>query len=82
MDYIETFITEITVEEVYNSAEEEEALYYNEEWEDEDLDALAEMNEEYEPDEEFWAYLSAMEEEPNFNEVGFNLYPEYYSFDC
>lgn len=79
--YYETFITETTIEELYNSTEEE-ALYYNDEWldEDEDLDALAEMDEEWEPDDEFFAYVDDIE--PDFDEIGFDPYMGYYSYDC
>jgi hypothetical protein len=83
--YTETFITEPSIEELYNSVEEE-ALYYNDEWLDEDEDILDIVSDEWldwEPDEEFWAYLSDMEEEePDFDEVGFDPYAGCYTFDC
>lgn len=81
MYYTETFITDPTIEELYNEMESE-PLYYNDEWLDED-DELSEMFGEWEPDEEFWDYLSAMEEEePDFDEVGFDPYEGCYTFDC
>ena len=85
MNYTETFITDITIEELYNSAEEE-ALYFNDEWLDEDDDILDIVSDEWldwEPDEEFWASLDEMEEEePDFDEVGFDPYAGCYTFDC
>ena len=87
MNYTETFITDITIEELYNEMEAE-PLYFNDEWLDEkpddsDLEALSEMFGEWEPDEEFWNYLSDMEEEePDFDEVGFDPYEGCYTFDC
>ena len=84
MNYTETFITEPSIEELYNAAEEE-ALYFNDEWldEDDDLETLSEMFGDWEPDEEFWDYLSDMEEEePDFDEVGFDPYMGCYSYDC
>jgi hypothetical protein len=84
--YTETFITDITIEELYDEMEAE-ALYFNDEWlddepDDSDLEALSEMFGEWEPDEEFWAYLDEMDEEPDFDEVGFDPYEGCYTFDC
>ena len=80
MNYTETFITEPSIEEMYDY--EKEPLYFNDEWldEDEDLDALAEMDEEWEPDDEFFAYVDDIE--PDFDEVGFDPYEGCYSYDC
>ena len=80
--YTETFITDITIEEISDIFYSEEPLYFNDEWldEDEDLDALAEMSEEYEPDDEFFAYVDDIE--PDFDEVGFDPYAGCYSYDC
>lgn len=78
MNYTETFITEVTIEEVCNPADEE-LLYFNDEWLDEDED-LAEMDEGWEPDDEFFAYVDDIE--PDFDEVGFDPYMGYYSYDC
>ena len=80
MNYTETFITVPSIEEM--SDYEEELLYFNDEWlnEDEDLDALAEMDEEWEPDDEFFAYVDDIE--PDFDEVGFDPYEGCYSYDC
>ena len=78
MNYTETFITDITIEET--------DLYFNDEWLDEDDDILDIVSDEWldwEPDEEFWNYLSDMEEEePDFDEVGFDPYEGCYTFDC
>ena len=78
MNYTETFITDITIEET--------DLYFNDEWLDEDDDILDIVSDEWldwEPDEEFWNYLSDMEEEePDFDEVGFNPYSGCYDYDC
>lgn len=92
MNYTETFITEPSVEELYNSAEEE-ALYFNDEWldEDDDLETLSEMFGDWEPDEEFFAYVDDIEYEDDFDdydrdyepdEVGFDPYMGCYSYDC
>lgn len=86
MNYTETFITDITIEELYNEMEYEDDFDdYDRDYEPtpEDLDELSEMFGEWEPDEGFWAYLSAMEEEePDFDEVGFDPYEGCYTFDC
>ena len=85
MNYTETFITDITIEELYNEMEAE-PLYFNDEWLDEDDDILDIVSDEWldwEPDEEFWASLDEMdEEEPDFDEVGFDPYEGCYTFDC
>ena len=94
MNYTETFITEPSVEELYNSAEEE-ALYFNDEWldEDDDFGMLSEMFGDYEPDDEFFAYVDDMEYEDDgddydedygddYIEVGFDPYMGCYSYDC
>ena len=77
MNYTETFITEPSIEEMYNY--DEEPLYFNDEWLDEEED-LAEMGEEWKPDDEFFAYVDDIESE--FDEVGFNPYMGCYDFDC
>lgn len=86
MNYTETFITDITIEELYNEMEYEDDFDdYDRDYEPtpEDLDELSEMFGEWEPDEGFWAYLSAMEEEePDFDEVGFDPYEGCYTYDC
>lgn len=72
--YTETFITDITIEEISDTFYEEEPLYFNDEWLDED--------EDWEPDEEFFAYVDDIEYEDDFDEVGFDLYEGCYTFDC
>lgn len=83
--YTETFITEPTIEECYDPAEEE-PLYFNDEWLDEDLDE----DEDWEPDDEFFAYVDDIESEDDYDgdhgddyiEAGFNPYLGCYDFDC
>ena len=74
MNYTETFITDITIEEISDIFYEEEPLYFNDEWLDED--------EDWEPDEEFFAYVDDIEYEDDFDEVGFDPYEGCYTFDC
>jgi hypothetical protein len=65
MNYTETFITDITIEELYNEMEYEDDFDdYDRDYEPtpEDLDELSEMFGEYEPDEGFWAYIEALPE--------------------